>query len=528
MFWGDTHINAIIERFSKEIQEKKPLVIRDEKTLSGRVHVGSLRGFVLHGLLGQILKEKSIPHTFLWEFNDADPMDGLPVYLDKEVYDPHMGKPLASVPSPDDSAKNFAAFFQQEFEEEVLQKLGFSYQGYHLFEAYKKGLFNEVIRLSLEHAEHIRAIYKEVSRSEKPADWLPLNVICESCGKVGTTHVDAFRDETVAYQCLPDQVTWAKGCGHKGNTSPYDGGATLPWKVEWAAKWRVFGVHIEGAGKDHSTAGGSRDVAARISKEIFDYPEPYNLPYEFFIVGGKKMSSSKGEGVSASAIMTILPPELVRLLMIRKDPSKTIDFIPDGRTIPNLYDEYDNLAAHYFNRVAEKNDDFARIYSLIQVDKKIEGAYTMRFTQVVFLIQMPHIDIYDEAEKLKGKKLTTYERELLEERSTYARLWLEHYAPEEHKFILQKALPAAAQDLTKIQKEVLRHIYEKMSQESKMTSEDLHGYLHELKKELDAQPKDIFQPLYRVFLDKTSGPQAGWFLTALPREFVLQRLKEVL
>ena len=52
MFWAD--------RIAKEIQETdaaknatkdSPLIIRDEKTLSGRVHVGSMRGVAIHGLL---------------------------------------------------------------------------------------------------------------------------------------------------------------------------------------------------------------------------------------------------------------------------------------------------------------------------------------------------------------------------------------------------------------------------------------------------------------------------------------------
>jgi lysyl-tRNA synthetase class I len=32
--------------------------------------------------------------------------------------------------------------------------------------------------------------------------------------------------------------------------------------------------------------------------------------------------------------------------------------------------------------------------------------------------------------------------------------------------------------------------------------------------------------MYILFLNKESGPKAGWFLAALPRDFVLNRLKE--
>ena len=53
--------------------------------------------------------------------------------------------------------------------------------------------------------------------------------------------------------------------------SPFDGRGKLPWKLEWVAKWVTFPVTIEGAGKDHSTKGGSRDVSEACLRAI--YPE---------------------------------------------------------------------------------------------------------------------------------------------------------------------------------------------------------------------------------------------------------------
>jgi lysyl-tRNA synthetase class I len=35
-----------------------------------------------------------------------------------------------------------------------------------------------------------------------------------------------------------------------------------------------------------------------------------------------------------------------------------------------------------------------------------------------------------------------------------------------------------------------------------------------------------FGAIYWAFLGKSSGPQAGWFLAALPRDFVLSRLRD--
>jgi heme O synthase-like polyprenyltransferase len=40
-------------------------------------------------------------------------------------------------------------------------------------------------------------------------------------------------------------------------------------------------------------------------------------------------------------------------------------------------------------------------------------------------------------------------------------------------------------------------------------------------------PREAFGAIYRAFLGKDSGPQAGWLLAALDRRFVLGRLTEV-
>ena len=85
-----------------------------------------------------------------------------------------------------------------------------------------------------------------------------------------------------------------------------------------------MGVDVEGAGKDHSTKGGARDVANHIVREIYNQTSPFDVPYEFFLVGGKKMSSSKGRGSSAKEMSELFTPEVFRLVLIGKE-SKPAD-----------------------------------------------------------------------------------------------------------------------------------------------------------------------------------------------------------
>lgn len=529
MIWVDRIIEEIQKRFAKEIAANQPLVIRDEKTLSGRVHVGSLRGIVIHGLIAQVLKEKGIDCVFKFELNDFDPMDGLPIYVDQKEYAKHMGKPLYTVPSSEPGHENYPMVFGDELKATV-EPMWLPIEWISPRPLYEEGKFNDTIQIALDHAAKIRTIYKEVSGGEKPDNWYPLNIVCENCGRIGTTQVTGWDGMTVEYHCKKTYVEWAEGCAHKGSISPFDGNAKLPWKVEWAAKWKVYGVHIEGCGKDHSAAGGSRQIAARISEEIFNYPNPFDIPYEFLNLAGKKMSSSKGLGAAAKDIADLLPPHLLKLLMMRIVPNRPIDFDPEGKTIPNLFDEYDRLSDHFFKRHKEPDENFARTFKLTQLDptKDPKDLWQMRFTILSFVLQMPHLNLIEEAEKLKGAPLITEEKTALRERAHYVRQWLEKLVPEEYKYVIPNIIPSNLQ-LDEEQKNALKKLLEALNETSlSWDGKTIHETIHAVKETCGIAPKKLFQPLYHMFLGRNSGPQVGWFLSTFERNIVISRLFEAI
>ncbi len=524
MYWADTISEEAKKIYKDKIKAGVPLVIRDEKTLSGRVHVGSLRGLAIHGIIEEVLKEKKIACKYFFEFNDFDPMDGLPVYLDQEKFLPYMGKPLCEVPSPDGKAKNYAEYFGNEFAG-VISELGFVPEYYRSSDLYRSGKYNSVIKTALLNADKIRAIYKKVSNSQKEDSWLPLNVICEKCGKVGTTRASSFDGEKVLYEC-GDFVKWAKGCGYKGKISPFNGNAKLPWKVEWAAKFSVMDVDIEGGGKDHSTKGGAREIADAISREVFNREPPLNVPYEFFNVGGKKMSSSKGAGSSSREIADLLPPHILRLLLIQRDPKRVIEFIPDGDTVPILFDTYDKYAEAYFTNI---KDDFTRLFPFLHLPNErgnIIKRILPRFSEIAYLVQMPHVDIKKQIEKEEGRILGEFDIKELEMRKKYAERWLTTYAPEDYRFEIQKELPKLAESLSVEQKKSLAEVLLFLETEKDLDGQKLHTKLHEIKTSLNIEPRKLFSAIYFSILGKENGPKAGWFLSVLPKDFLIKRFKE--
>ncbi|MDQ2689680.1 MAG: lysine--tRNA ligase, partial [Chloroflexota bacterium] len=430
MFWADELADSARGR----------QVVNDSKTPSGTVHVGSLRGPVVVDTIARALRDAGREVELRYGVDDLDPMDAQAL-LTPDAIDRYMGVPLAHVPDPAGDchpsyARHFAGVFIDTFD-----GLGIRPDVYYwMSEVYASGAMDRYIRRALDAAATVREIYRRVANVNHPDEWHPLFVVCERCGRIGTTIVTGWDAErgVVRYECRPDLVAWATGCGHAGETSPFGGRAKLPYNVDWAAKWDLFGVTIEPAGKDLSTAGGSRDRSDAIAREVFGNEPPRNFPYEFLNIGGRKMSTSKGLGVSAAGIADVVPPEQLRLLFLRPKPNTAIEFDPDGTdAIPRLFDESDRLAVATAGGEVrgELPPDHERLFtlSLVEPDADVAveaSAYRPAFSHLALLEQIPGVDVPERVAAEKGSALTPREEQILEERRAAARAWLAAFAPE--------------------------------------------------------------------------------------------------
>ncbi|MBN1263469.1 MAG: lysine--tRNA ligase [Candidatus Pacebacteria bacterium] len=514
-FWADKLVKGIIDS-GKHL----PYWVDDMKTPSGRIHVGALRGVVIHGLIHQLLKEAGLKSTYTYVINDMDPMDGFPRYL-PEKFRRYMGRPLFKIPSPEKGYSSFARCYAEQFIK-TFNSLGFRPKIVWSSEYYLRGKFNRVIEEALDRVVLIRKLYKEISGYDKPGNWYPFQVICPKCGRVGSTIVTNWDGKKVTYECRKNLVDWCSGCGYQGKISPFDGAGKLMWKVDWAAHWKVIGVTIEGAGKDHMTEGGSYDLSSQICRQVFEYPPPFAYLYEWFLAkGGVKMSSSKGIGVSAVEIAATLPPEILRFLLIKTHFKQAIIFDPaNNESILDLFDKYDDCAREYWE---EKDSLKNRSFQLSQVGKMTKKSFLPRFREVVKRIQNPKMDLVESFARDKGKSLNANEKKILEERIKYARIWLKSYAPDELKLGITKNLPEGVSELSVSQKEYLGKVVRLLKREG-WDPEKLQMALYEKTKETSILPKEAFQALYLTLLGKNYGPKAAWLLLEEDQNKIITRL----
>jgi lysyl-tRNA synthetase class 1 len=511
-----------------------PQVVNDSKTPSGTVHVGSLRGPVILDVITRALRANGVPTTLLYGIDDMDPMDAQAL-LTADAVDQYMGAPLANI--PDQAGDGHASYARHHAGAFIATFAGLGIHPdryYWMSELYPQGALDPFIRLALDRAALVRDIYRRVANVRHPETWHPISVICERCGKVGTTIVTAWDGERVHYECRPRLVEWATGCGNEGWVSPFGGRAKLPWNLEWAAQWSLFGVTIEPNGKDLATAGGSRDRSDAIAREVFEREPPVNVPYEFLNVGGRKMSTSKGQGAPAHEIADVIPPDQLRFLFVRSKPQQVIDFEPAGTdAIPRLFDDFDRYAdatagRPYRGELAPGYDSIFR-YSLrdAEADAVAEaGRFRLPFAHLATLIQVPGVAIGEQARAEKGAELEPREVAILDERVEAANRWLASYAPDAAVIRVAPALPKSAEDLSIEQCRYLRGLATAAEGAAPRSGEAWQTAIFSQVEQSGIPAKLAFEAIYRAFLDRSNGPRAGWLLASLEPRFVVSRLIE--
>ena len=330
---------------------------------------------------------------------------------------------------------------------------------------YPTGQVDPFIRTALDRAEVVRDIYARVANVHHAEGWLPLSIICPTCGKVGTTLATDWDGETVAFVCRPDYVTWATGCGTTGRISPFGGAAKLPWNLEWAAQWSLFGVTIEPCGKDLSTAGGSRDRSDAIAREVYEREPPLNVAYEFLNIGGRKMSTSKGRGAAAHTIAEVVPPEQLRFLFLRPRPNQAIEFDPEGTdAIPGCSTSPTGSprrrpdarsAASCRPGLRRRSATRSSIRAGMWPRRRPPSGRPSPTWRCC--CRSPALTCRRASRRRRGE-LTSRETDILRERTAAARAWLDTYAPDRAIVAVQPQLPAAVNDLDAAQRQLLERL----------------------------------------------------------------------
>jgi lysyl-tRNA synthetase class 1 len=472
---------------------------------SGEIHVGNLREVLTADAIHRALLDLGAAPRFHFVADDFDPLRRVYPFLDASVYEPLVGRPLSAIPCPCGRHASYADHFLEPFLAS-LRELRIPVEVVRAHELYGGGRMNGCIVEALRGSERIAAILAELTGKAAEAGWSPFQPLCPACGRISSARVTGFsaEAETVDYACA---------CGSSG-TVPMAGGGKLTWRIDWPARWKVLGVTVEPFGKDHATRGGSYDTGARIAREVFGVEPPFPIPYEWIrLKGGGDMSSSKGNVLSIANALELVPPEVLRYLVLREPPQRTIAFDP-GLPLLQLMDEVDDANA------AGRDD---RSLALSRAGGF--RPFGVPFKHLVVAAQTAGFDEERTREVLARTGYGAVDREALRERLGYARRWLAAHAPDDLRFEVRAALPAEARGLTPDQREFLLRVSEGLR--DGMTGDEVHDRIYSLAPSFPGTPPaELFRAIYLSLLGKPRGPRAGWFVAMLGPRWSAARFQE--
>lgn len=472
---------------------------------SGEIHIGNMREVLTADGVYRALRGLDIGAHFNFISDNFDPLRKVYPFLDPERYGPLVGQPLSEIPCPCGDHESYADHFLMPFLDS-LDRLKVEAEVVRADRMYKSGRMTPLIIEAMAGRDRIAEILRELTGKDVAPAWSPFTARCSACGRMNGTRVTGHSPEaeTVAFEC---------DCGSSG-TVPMAGGGKLVWRIDWPARWKALGVTVEPFGKDHSTRGGSYDTGVRIAREVFGYEPPHPVPYEWIRLKGKgDMSSSKGNVLSIERALDVAPPEVLRYLVMRERPQKTIGFDP-GLPLLKLVDEVDDAAAKGRDRRALALSQAAGFQPV-----------GVPYKHLVVVCQAARFDADRVMEILERTGYPGLSRDAVAERMVYARNWLGSFAPEDVRFEVREDLPAEAAALDAEQRRFLGNLAAKL-QEGQEGGE-IHDIIYELAGEMEGiAPSALFRAIYLSLLGKPRGPRAGTFISILGPAFCSRRFAE--
>lgn len=507
MQWLNNIVDELIAR-----HPEGEILIETGSAPSGTYHLGHLRELLTADAILLELRRRGREARHVQFVDDLDNLRKIPVNVPAE-FEKYLGYPICDIPAPDGSDQSYADYFLQGLID-ACAMLGVDVEYVRAYKRWREGWFVPAIELALENIPKVRKVLEEVSGRKLDDTWSPIQIVEEGrLKKRRFTSIDK-QAKTIQYESADGLAV----------TVPYNTGLVkLDWRLDFPAHWFLQHVACEPSGRDHSTKGGSVETGEHICRDVYGAEPPLAVPYDFINLVGdtKKMSASKGTGLDAVESAAIMPPEVVRYFVLRAAPLKRLYFDPINGVV-QLMDEFAALAAK-----PDKTESEEQLLYICTHGQERKTVSRVPFSHLVASYQA---SLKDADKTLEVIKRTEYaqvaeeDAEIIKNELKFIDNWLEKRAPDEVKFALVENVDAG--QFSEAERAFLEKLGDKVaSAPADADGAWFHDAIYELKDETGMGPKEMFTTLYRALIGKTSGPRAGWFLSILPRDWLLARLQ---
>ncbi len=523
LFWADQIADEIINRKSyhyidKEIPPFKRYIVKTSASISGVLHIGRLSDTIRGDSVVQALRKKDVDSELIWVAEDMDPLRKVPEGV-PESYSEYIGVPVTDIPDPwGECHGSYAEHHVDKYHQVLKQFVTSNMKTYSMMKEYRKGSFRPYIKQMLENLGTVIEIQNKYRDKNNPlkTGWAPWTPVCKGCGKIITSRVHDFQKGKLPYTCRDYEFesSTAVGCGYEGEADPLRDEGKLMWKGEWASQWALWRVCSEGAGKEYVVPNSAFYVNGELCERVLGFPMPVPIFYEHLMIDGKKMSASLGNVVYPHEWLEMAPPELLRFLYNKK-LMKTRSF--SWSELPNLYDEFDRLAAGYWSGSLEPAQ--RRLFEASKLGKEPASHIGVPFSMVAFMSKI----FYDEASFIKSVKRTGHYSDdvhaVIIDRLLKARVWADRYGSD-----IPSISHVHVTGLSGLQKDFLRRMAGWLDEKA-WSEVEIQNRIYELSRELGLSTSDAFKAVYLVILGEERGPKASTLIAALGKEVVVERFK---
>lgn len=502
--------NAVDELLSRHPDGE--IIVSSGVSPSGTYHLGTLREVVTAEAIAYEVRRRGRQARHLHIVDDLDSLRKVPVNI-PENYSQYLGQPLCDIPAPDGSEQSYADYFVKDLFV-AADKMHMELDVVRAHEKYRAGFFVPAIEKTLGQVETIKKLLGEISGHQVNDQWSPIQIIEDGYLK---------NRQFVSIDTVKKTLVFKDKDGREQTSKYDDGQVKLNWRIDWPARWWLLGVNAEPFGRDHATKGGSYDTGAAIVHEVFGGEAPLPLPYNFINQTGetKKMSKSAGNVITASDLLEMLPPEVVWFFLLRYSPDKQL-FFDEGPTLMRLVDEFGELLSK-----TEKTDDDKRLLDICMHGVERPTVSRVPFSHLVASYQAALRDT-DKTLEIIGRTehaaVVDEDADIIKAELKFIDNWLDKRAPADVKFELREQVDPG--EFGDTEKQFMSRLANKIEQAPENADGDwFHKAIYEFKDSDGLAPKELFSTLYRAIIDQDSGPRAGWFLSILPRGWLVKRLR---
>lgn len=507
MLWLNRIVDELLVR-----HPEGDVIVSSGVSPSGKYHLGTLREVLTAEAIAREVKRRGRVSHHIHIVDDLDIFRKVPVGV-PEDFNKYIGMPLCDVPAPDDSEQSYADFYLADLVS-AAKGLKLEMEIVRAHEKYRSGFIAPAIEKTLQNIDTIKEILEEVSGRQLDEQWSPVQILEGSYLKTR---------RFVSIDTTKKDLVYIDKEGTQQHVSYNDGNVKLSWRIDWPARWWLLGVHAEPFGRDHATKGGSYDTGALIARKVFDIEAPFPIPYNFINRTGdtKKMSKSAGETITANDLLKMLPAEIIWYFILRFSPDKLL-FFDDGPTLMRLVDEFSELLAK-----SEKTDQEIQLLELCMQGLHERTVSNIPFSHLVASYQASLKNVTNTLEVLKRteyREIVQKDADVITKELAFIDAWLEKGAPEEIKFSVLKSVDK--NDFNAEQQRYLQLLADKIKEAPEDADGNwFHDTVYALKDTVDLAPKELFTTLYQVLIGKESGPRAGWFLSLLPKQWLIERFE---